>query len=204
MSARWSLDQAAINKGWGCFRKKRGGAMLAVHPEFYFGGPYGTVPTRNPSRGGKEILKLKKSRRLDLSEPHNLALALQGYGGIDSIVTDLFSNLGSSGTEIVKQLAGKLNTSVENLAKDPDRLVNLLKKFAPKIGTTIKKWWEKIHKPKENTPTQLDMRQYMLWLKQHDPDAYKQKYEQIQKMRSKTNQKKLWEEQQIQNAMKFY
>ena len=45
---RVSLSRAAINKGWGM----RG---LAIHPEFLMKGPYGTVRTRNPSRGGKKM-----------------------------------------------------------------------------------------------------------------------------------------------------
>lgn len=66
---RASLNRAAVNKGWG-----------KIHPEYLMAGPYGTVRTRNPSRGGKS---LRKPRKKTCGYGYTDA-PLNGYGYTDA------------------------------------------------------------------------------------------------------------------------
>lgn len=227
MTTKWGLTKTAINKGYGINPSK----MLAIHPEFMFQGPYGTVRTRTPSRGGGKLKKgsaeakayMARLRRMRGKKTRTSSLngsgwdesalrgfgctcgcggydeaALNGYGyddaammgygyenaaingaGVEDIVTALWNSIGDSAMKIIGELANRLQTSVQELANDPDRLLAILQDVAPKIVSPVKKffinWWTKRKNKKQNK----HFYNYMQTLKREDPTRYQQVYNEL-------------------------
>lgn len=152
MSTRWSDNKVAINKGWGMNWPGTLVSNRAIHPEYLFEGPYGTIPTRNASRGGAALVKgstaakahmaylrsLRKTRgRRTRGGSYNVAAL---YGG-ENPFTRTIDDLGDS-------LKGTVRTGMENAltkaseaakkraayyAEHPEELYALGKKYAPAI-----------------------------------------------------------------------
>lgn len=210
---RATLDRAAVNKGWG-----------KLHPEYYFGGPYGTVPTRNPSRGGKKIRARKprlNPKMLRGCGYTDAALegygytdaALQGYGYTDAALegyglegtagaisdatSAIISNLDENSMKFIYAMANKLNTSVTQLLSDPDKCIRLVKQYAPKVAATIKKvwtWFKGKRAARRRPKTKAE--EYLQSLRETDPEAYEKTYKQLQQ--------KAWEEYQKKQRALFF
>lgn len=191
MSLRTDRVRTAINKGWGLdmFPTRR----LRIHPEYLMTGPYGTVRTRHPSRGGGKSLICGRGRNTYTNA------ALRG-AGVEEIFSSLASHLGGTAMQTLQALANRLQTRITDLLKDPDRLIALLKQYAPKVATMVKKIIDKFRKKKEpeSNKSSLDkenMRRYLQWLKQTNIDAYRQVYRQLQQQ--------AWQQYQAQQNAPF-
>lgn len=152
MTTRWSDNKVAVNKGWGMNWPGTLVSNKAIHPEYLFEGPYGTIPTRNASRGGSALVKgstaakahmaylrsLRKTRgRKTRGGSYNMAAL---YGG-ENPFTRTIDDLGDS-------LKGTVRTGVENAltkaseaakkraqyyAEHPEELYALGKKYVPSV-----------------------------------------------------------------------
>lgn len=117
--------------------------------------------------------------------------ALSGYGifsNIVDLVKSLFSTLGSDGADLIQKLSAKLNTSVTELCKDPDKLVKMLKKVAPSVAKTTQSFYKgakALYQARKQPLSPEDqekeqMRSHLAWLKANDPVSYQRVYKQLQ------------------------
>ena len=115
--------------------------------------------------------------------------AIQGYG-IFSTIKDLIGALakaiGGEGMSAIKMISEKLHESVEDLVKEPEKLIPILKKVAPHIGKRVQKFYSwikgKKSKPKKSPEEeeQEKMKERLAWLKEMDPMAYQRMYQRLQ------------------------
>lgn len=135
MPPKWSKSRCAINTGYG------------IHPEYLFKGPYGTIATRTPSRGGKALVKGSKAAKLYMARlramrgrGYNIA-ALRG-SGLAELASSLAKAIGGQAWETIQKIAERLKVKAIDLLKDPDNLIKILKDIAPKIATAVKKFFD--------------------------------------------------------------
>lgn len=116
--------------------------------------------------------------------------ALEGAGTFDELVNTLLKTIGSSGTQLIKQIAEKLNMSVKELLEDPEKLMAILKKVSPHFQKLVQKvysWWKKRHAKRKREVEGDDEEddgftaRYMRQLKKDDPETYKKVYRQKQR-----------------------
>lgn len=190
MPAKWGTTRAAINTGYG----------LRSHPEYLFAGPYGTIPTRTPSRGGKALVKGSKEAKLYMARLR--AMRGKGYNssalrgaGLAEIASSLASAIGGQAMETIKKIAERLKVRVVDLLKDPDKLIAILKEIAPKIAEAVKKFFNFIRRKKnpESAVSTLKNRiiEYLTFLKNLNVEMFKSELQRLKDflMQSITNPK---------------
>ena len=125
--------------------------------------------------------------------------AMDGYGW-DDILSTMTANIGPTAMATIEKLAQRLNTSIMKLISDPDKLIAILRRMAPKVGGLVRRFFQRFRnkpaKEGENTKNMKSQhRQYMQWLKTQDPEAYERLYKKMQKQ--------AWDEFQQQRDMHF-
>lgn len=157
MTTRWSDNKVAVNKGWGMSWPGTLVSNRAIHPEYLFEGPYGTIPTRNASRGGGALVKGSTAAKAHMAYlrslrktggrktrgkktrggSYNLAALYGGENPFTSTIDDLGDSLkGTVRTGLENALAKASEAAKERAAyyaEHPEELFALGKKYAPSV-----------------------------------------------------------------------
>lgn len=164
---------------------------------------YPSIPMQTGSNGGKSSLvkgstaakeRMRYLRSLRGHGYDSAALRGLGYdsaalrglgynsaalaGGSESLISEMASQIGSNAMDSINALATRLGTTVNSLVSDPDKLLALLQQYAPSVVNGVKKFFSWL--TLSNPDPQTNFVEYMKWLKQTDPEKYRETYRQMQ------------------------
>lgn len=109
--------------------------------------------------------------------PHNKRSVVRG-GDMSSFLSGISDAIQKNGVDIVNNFADRVKTSVNDTLSDPQKLENVISTYGPKIVSGIKSFVDA--RRKRQAPDRKKIKNYLLWLKTNDPQAFYEKMRQVQ------------------------
>ena len=190
----WGKTKTAISNGYGYPL----GAFLAQHPEFPMKGPYGTASGTSKMRRGGALIKgsaeakrrMAKLRAMRGKGGYSTA-ALRGCGEKADKFNAVCQGLSEKGTAAFYALAADMGKSLDQVINDfltdaekRSSMMDKIKGASKTAWRVIKRFFgfkDKDEEQERKQAEEMQLQQYLAWLKKHDKKAYKEQMKELKK-----------------------